>query len=88
MMKATEAFVPASQRLYQAIVERRVVLPAHAELAQHAADAVARHSQRGWRLDSPHARRLINIDGVVALAMALDRASAPQSAGLEFIGVI
>jgi hypothetical protein len=51
-------------------------------------DAVARHSRRGWRLDSPHARRQVNIDGVVALAMALDRASAPRSAGLELIGVI
>lgn len=80
--------IPASQRLYQAIVEHQLVLPAHAELAQHAADAVARHSRRGWRLDSPSARRLVNIDGIVALAMALDRASAPQSVGLEFIGVI
>jgi hypothetical protein len=80
--------IPASQRLDQAIVERELVLPADPELARHAADAVAKHSRRGWRLDSPHARRMINIDGVVALAMALDRASAPQSAGLQFIGAI
>jgi hypothetical protein len=80
--------IPASQRLYQAVVERELVLPPDPELAKHASDAVAKHSRRGWRLDSPHARKLINIDGVVALAMALDRASAPQSAGLEFIGVV
>jgi phage terminase large subunit-like protein len=80
--------IPASQRLYQAVVERELVLPPDQELARHASDAVAKHSRRGWRLDSPHARKLINIDGVVALAMALDRASAPQSAGLEFIGAI
>jgi phage terminase large subunit-like protein len=80
--------IPVSQRLHQAIVERQLVLPADPELSRHAADAVAKHSRRGWRLDSPHARRLIDIDGLVALAMALDRASAPQSAGLQFIGAI
>ena len=80
--------IPASQRLYQAIVEQQLALPDDLELAKHAADAVARHSRRGWRLDTPHARRPINIDGVVALAMALDRASAPRSAGLEFVGAI
>jgi len=63
-------------------------LEAAQELAKHAADAVAKHSRRGWRLDSPHARRAINIDGVIALAMAVDRSSAPKPAGLEVIGWI
>jgi phage terminase large subunit-like protein len=80
--------IPASQTLHQAILERQLVLPAHEELARHAADAIARHSRRGWRLDSPHARRAINIDGIVALAMALDRSSAPRSRGLELGAVI
>jgi hypothetical protein len=62
--------LPASDRLYRAIVERRLVLPDHPELRQHAANAVARHSRRGWRLDSPG--RDTNIDAVVALAMALE----------------
>jgi len=80
--------IPASQRLYQEIVERQLVLPPNPELARHAMDAIARHSRRGWRLDSPHARRAINIDGVVALAMARERAAAPAAGGLEFIGVV
>ena len=62
--------LPASDRLYRTIVERRLVLPDHPELRQHAANAVARHSRRGLRLDSPG--RDTNIDAVVALCMALD----------------
>jgi len=66
--------IPASERLYRAVVEGRLTLPAHRELAQHAADAVARHSRRGWRLDK--AERSANVDAVVALAMAVERAEA------------
>ena len=43
--------VPASARLHAAIVEERLTLPNDAELASHAAHAIARHSRRGWRLD-------------------------------------
>jgi phage terminase large subunit-like protein len=64
--------IPASDRLYRAVVEKRLVLPDHEELRQHAANAVARHSRRGWRLDAPS--REANIDAVVALAMALEHA--------------
>ena len=63
--------LPASDRLYRAVVEKRLVLPDHDELRQHAANAVAKHSRRGWRLDSPG--RDANIDAIVALAMALER---------------
>jgi hypothetical protein len=42
---------------------------------------LAKHSRRGWRLDKPSPR--IHIDGVIALAMALDRAeNQPQPAEL------
>jgi phage terminase large subunit-like protein len=76
--------MPASDRLHRAIVEHRPVLPADDELAAHAANAIAKHSRRGWRLESPH-RREVNIDGVIALAMALDRAEN-QPEPLEVIG--
>lgn len=66
--------VPASARLHAAIVERRLTLPADDELAQHAAAAIARHGRRGWRLDK--AARSDNIDAIVALCMALERAEA------------
>jgi phage terminase large subunit-like protein len=65
---------PASDRLYRAIAEKRLVLPPDPKLRAHAANGVARHTRRGWRLD--RASRSANVDGVVALAMALDRAAA------------
>ena len=42
--------------------------------AQHAAAAVAKHSRRGWRIDKTE--RADNIDAIVALAMAVERAEA------------
>ena len=64
--------IPASDRLYAAVVEKRMTLPDNAELARHAADAIARHSRRGWRLDKPTPRT--HIDGVIGLCMAVERA--------------
>jgi phage terminase large subunit-like protein len=64
--------IPASDRLYRAVVERRLVLPDHARLRQHAANAIARDTRRGWRIDK--AERSAPIDALIALAMALERA--------------
>lgn len=66
--------IPASTRLHRAIIERRLTVPPDAELARHVAAAVARHSRRGWRIDK--AERADNIDAVVALAIAVERAEA------------
>lgn len=66
--------IPASDRLYRSVTEERLTLPPDPEFARHAADAVARHSRRGWRIDK--AERSSNVDGIVALAMALERAEA------------
>jgi len=75
--------IPASARLHAAIVERRITLPPDPELARHASDAVARHSRRGWRIDKPNPRS--NIDAVIALAMAVERAEEkPQP--VELLG--
>ncbi|MET0507947.1 MAG: terminase TerL endonuclease subunit, partial [Burkholderiaceae bacterium] len=63
--------IPASQRLYDAIIERRLVHPDDPRLNAHVAAAVARHGRRGWRID--RANRSDKIDAVVALCMALDR---------------
>ena len=64
--------IPASARLHAVIVERRIRLPDDPELARHASDAIARDSRRGWRIDKPNPR--VNIDAIVALAMAVERA--------------
>jgi phage terminase large subunit-like protein len=62
--------IPASNRLHAAIVERRITLPDDPKLAAHAANTVARHSRRGWRIDKPNDRT--HIDAIVALALAVD----------------
>jgi phage terminase large subunit-like protein len=63
--------IPASERLYDAIVEQRLVHPDDPRLNAHVAAAIARHGRRGWRIDK--ANRSDKIDAVVALAMAVDR---------------
>ena len=63
--------IPASTRLRDAIVRERLVLPDDPELRRHAANAVARHKPRGWRIEAPD--RSANVDAIIALAMALDR---------------
>ena len=66
-----QRMIPASSRLHAAIVSGRIVLPDHDELRQHAANAIARHSRRGWRIDK--ASRSDKIDAIIALCMALAR---------------
>jgi phage terminase large subunit-like protein len=61
--------LPASDRLYRAIVEHRLTLPDDDELRAHVGAAIAKHSRRGWRIDK--AGRADQI-AVVALAMAVD----------------
>jgi hypothetical protein len=75
--------IPASARLHAAVVEQRLSLPSDRELARHAADAVARHSRRGWRIDKSNPRA--NIDAVIALAMAVERAEQ-KPAPVELLG--
>jgi len=62
--------VPASERLYAAIVEGRLQHPNDPDLNRHVAAAVAKDTPRGWRLDKSN--RNAQIDAVVALAMALE----------------
>jgi phage terminase large subunit-like protein len=75
--------IPASARLHSAIVEQRITLPEDPEIARHAADAIARDSRRGWRIDKPTKRT--HIDGVIALMMAVDRVET-QPAPVTVLG--
>ena len=65
----------ASESLHRLIVEGGPQHPGDRELDRHVAAAIAKPTPRGWRLvktaDSAQ------IDGVIALAMAAARASAP-----------
>ena len=76
--------IPSSSRLHAAITERRITLPDDRELAKHAADTIARHSRRGWRIDKP--TKETNIDAVVALCMAVERAEAKPAAEPRLLG--
>lgn len=78
--------VPASETLHAAVVERRLRHPGHPDLDRHVANAVAKSTPRGWRLDRP-GRDAPPIDAAVALAMAVDRASAPKPAPFEYLVV-
>lgn len=65
--------VPASERLHAAIVERRLTHGDDPDLNAHVAAAIAKQTSRGWRIDK--ATKEDQVDAVVALAMAVDRAT-------------
>jgi len=77
--------VPASERLYAAVVEGRLKHPNDPALNAHVSAAVARDTPRGWRLDKSKSAE--QIDGVVALAMAVEAAEA-KAAPVELLGWI
>jgi phage terminase large subunit-like protein len=56
------------------VIEHRITHPNDPALNAHVSNAVAKDSPRGWRLDRAH--RTANIDAVIALAIALERAEA------------
>ena len=62
---------PASVALRSAITEGRLTLPDDPDLRRHAGNCVAKHSRRGWRIDSPG--RGVQIDSIIAMAMANSR---------------
>jgi phage terminase large subunit-like protein len=78
--------IRASQVLHDAVVEGRLVHPDDEQLNAHVAAAVAKHALRGWRISK--AERSENIDGVIALAMAVDRALAPKPPPARFLGFL
>jgi phage terminase large subunit-like protein len=76
--------IPSSAALHQAIKEGRIHHPNHEKLNEHVAGAVARHGRRGWRIDQ--AERGTNIDGLVALVMAYEAATAPEEPPTTVLG--
>jgi phage terminase large subunit-like protein len=82
LLQSDSRMIPTSERLYDAVVRKRFVQPDDPELNVHVHAAVAKHSRRRWRLDK--ADRASKIDGVVALAMAVERAFKPEP--VELVG--
>jgi len=65
----------ASENLHSVIVSKRLVHPDHPELNAHVAGAVAKSTPRGWRLNK--SADGVQIDAVVALMIAVERADQP-----------
>lgn len=73
----------ASEGLHAAVVEKRLHHPGHPRLDAHVAQAVAVKTGRGWRLSK--VARDAQIDSVIALAMAVERAQV-KPAHVELLG--
>lgn len=68
--------IPASQSLYQLVVERRIAHGGDPTLARHIGNATADQKPRGWRLTKPKGSRK-KIDAAIAAAIASYRALQP-----------
>jgi phage terminase large subunit-like protein len=77
---------PASERLYRAVVEGRLTHPNDPKLNAHVAAAVAKSSPRGWQLAKAPGGG--NVDGAIALAMAVERAGEPPPQPTRILGYL
>jgi phage terminase large subunit-like protein len=75
---------PASAALYDAIVDGKITQPDDEELNRQVAAAIAKAKPRGWRIDK--ANEDDQVDGVVALAMAYEAATAPPPPETRVLG--
>lgn len=66
--------VPASQTLYQLVVEGKLAHDGDPTLKRHIGNAVADQKARGWRLTKPKGQRQKKIDAAIACAIAIYRA--------------
>ena len=74
-----------SENLHSAIVSRRLTHPDHPVLNQHAANAIAVETPRGWRLSKASDGH--PIDAIVALGEAVERAEQrPEQQEPRLIG--
>lgn len=69
--------VPASQGLYQLVVEGKLAHNGDPALARHVANAMADQKPRGWRLTKPKGSRK-KIDAAIAASIAAHRAQEPS----------
>ncbi len=71
----TARMTPATQRFYEAILNKTVTHDGSPVLARHVANARLKVNPRGQRLEKETAYSALKIDAAVAACMALDRAS-------------
>lgn len=76
----------ASENLHGAVVSKRLVHPNHPVLNQHVANAVAKSTGRGWRIDK--SADGVQIDALVALMIAIERADQPGRRPAKLLGWI
>jgi phage terminase large subunit-like protein len=78
--------VPASQALFEAIINRQIAHDGDVALKRHIYNTTARARERGWRIDRPEGTRRPN-DATVALALALLQAQqgAPTPPGIMWV---
>lgn len=67
--------VPATDRLYKAIVNQQIAHDGDQRLARHVANAVEKATPRGGRIAKESRQSNRKVDLVIALAMAFDRAA-------------
>lgn len=77
--QSDQRMIPASQTLYQLVVEGKLAHDGDPALARHVAAAVADQKPRGWRLTKPKGSRR-KIDAAIATAIAAFRAQAEPPA--------
>jgi phage terminase large subunit-like protein len=67
--------VPATQRFYEAVINKGMTHSGDPRLARHVANSVLRTDQRGSRLSKDTKNSPRKIDLAIAAVMAVDRAS-------------
>lgn len=80
-----ELMCPASQTLFEAVVNKRLRHNGDPKARRHALAAVAKETERGWRISKAASKQ--HIDLLVALAMAVQRASLTEEAGPAVVKV-
>lgn len=73
-----------SERLHGSSSSSADATPGVAELDRHVANAVAKPTPRGWRLTK--SADAAQIDAVIALAMAAERAATPARPAAKLLG--
>lgn len=77
--QSASRMVPATQRFYEAVLNKTLTHSGDVRLARHIGNCVIRTDSRGSRLSKPSQKSLRKIDLAVAAVMALDRAAQAET---------